>query len=359
MASIRTYVTSKRQKRWEVRWRDAARRDRCKVFGREGDAKRFKVEVERREQLGALYDARRVSLSEFFASWRERYAHQVRESSLERKLQVVPHLAPFMGLFLDQVRAAEVEDAIAGVAKRSPRQAQLTLAALKQVLRNAQERGHVVDEAVFRIKPPRLEERDPRFLSWSEVEDLAGACTEERLVVVACLTGLREGELFALRDSDVDFEAGSVSVTRSARHGVAARTKTRQSVRRAYLSGLGRQMLREQLLARKPNEGRLVFPSPAGGIWQRNNFMARVFRPAVRRAGLDGLTFHDLPHTCASLLIAANANPLEVAAQLGHKDARLVFQRYGHLYPGAAERAVQRLDALTVGVGVGEAWGGA
>ena len=70
------------------------------------------------------------------------------------------------------------------------------------------------------------------------------------------------------------------------------------------------------------------------------------------------LTFHDLRHTCASLLIATGANPLEVAAQLGHKDARLVFQRYGHLYPGAAERAVQRLDALTSGGAVGEARGG-
>jgi len=86
--------------------------------------------------------------------------------------------------------------------------------------------------------------------------------------------------------------------------------------------------------------------------------MGRVFRPAVRRAELDGLTFHDLRHTCASLLISTGANPLEVAAQLGHRDARLVFQRYGHLYPGAAEHAVQRLDGVTRKAGVGEAWGG-
>jgi integrase len=359
VASIETYMTAKGQKRWEVRWRDAARRDRSKVFGREGDAKRFRVEIERKQQLGALYDARRVTLGEFFDGWCERYAQQVRPSSFERKMQAVPHLRPFMGLFIDQVRAADVEDAITYVAKRSPRQAQLALAALKQVLKSAQERGHVVDDAVLRVKPPRSEEREPRFLSWSEVEELAAACTEERLVVLACLTGLRQGELFALRDSDVDFDAGAVVVTRAAHRGAAVRTKTRQSVRRAYLSALAKQALREQLLARKPNEGRLIFPSPSGGIWQRNNFMARVFRPAVRRSGLNGLTFHDLRHTCASLLIAADANPLEVAAQLGHKDARLVFQRYGHLYPGAAERAVQRLDALTANALVGEAWGGA
>jgi len=56
-------------------------------------------------------------------------------------------------------------------------------------------------------------------------------------------------------------------------------------------------------------------------------------------------------------MIAAGANPLEVAAQLGHKDARLVLQRYGHLYPGGSERAAQRLDAVTSAAGVGEAWG--
>jgi integrase len=87
--------------------------------------------------------------------------------------------------------------------------------------------------------------------------------------------------------------------------------------------------------------------------------MSRVFRPAVRRTRVDGVTFHDLRHTCASLMIAARANPLEVAAQLGHKDARLVLQRYGHLYPGASERAVQALDAITGVSNVGEAWGSA
>lgn len=230
-------------KRWEVRWRDAGGRDRSKAFGREGDAKRFRTEVERRQQLGSLYDARRVTLGEFFEGWRERYAQQVRLSSFERKMQAVPHIRPFMGLYVDQVRAAEVEDGIAAVAKRSPRQAQLALAALKQVLRNAQERGHVVDDAVLRIKPPRVEEREPRFLSWSEVEELAAACTEDRLIVLACLTGLRQGELLALRDSDVDFDGSAVLVTRAAHRGVAVRTKTRQSVRRAYLSGLARQAL--------------------------------------------------------------------------------------------------------------------
>jgi integrase len=89
----------------------------------------------------------------------------------------------------------------------------------------------------------------------------------------------------------------------------------------------------------------LLFPSPQGGIWRKDNFMARVFRPAVRRAALKGLTFHDLRHTYASLMVAAGVSAQVIADQLGHSDARLVLQRYGHLYPGASERAALALDA--------------
>ncbi len=56
------------------------------------------------------------------------------------------------------------------------------------------------------------------------------------------------------------------------------------------------------------------------------------------------MIFHDLRHTYASLLIAANVQPMVVAEQLGHTDARLVLQRYGHLYPGAAAQAAMALD---------------
>jgi integrase len=73
-------------------------------------------------------------------------------------------------------------------------------------------------------------------------------------------------------------------------------------------------------------------------VWLKDNFMARAFRPAVRRAELDWLTFHDQRHTYASLIVAAGTSPHVIAEQLGHRDARLVLQRYGHLYPGASRQ---------------------
>jgi integrase len=359
VASIRKYKTANAESRFEVRWRDGRGRDRCRTFKLRADAKRFRVDVERRQQLGPLFDATAEYFGDFLDSWLVRYEQRVRPSSYERGVQALRQFRPLTGFYVEQIAARDVDDVVTAVGKGAPRQAQIGLALLKQVLRSARERGQKVDEAIFGLSAARPEERRPRFLDWGEVEELASQCAEERLIVFAALSGLRQGELFALRDVNVDAEDGSVVVEEGAYKGQATRTKTRNGRRRVHLSRVARQALRAQLLARKPNPAGLVFPTPSGVMWRKDNFMARVFRPAARRARLDGLTFHDLRHTCASLMIAAGANPLEVAAQLGHKDARLVLQRYGHLYPGASERAVQALDRIIGDAGVGEAWGSA
>jgi integrase len=357
VASIRRYKTGKGEPRFEVRWRDARGRDRCKAFKLRADAAKYRVEVERRQQLGPLYDAQAEHFGDFLEGWLARYEQRVRPSTYDRGVQALRHISPLASSYVEQIAARDVDDVIAAVAQAAPRQAQIGLALLKQVFQNARERCQRVDEAIFRLPAPRLDEREPRFLRWPEVEELASLCSEERLIVFGALSGLRQGELFALRDVNVEGDTASVLVEEGAYKGRATPTKTRNGRRRVHLSRVARQALREQLLARKPNRAGLVFPSPTGLMWRKDNFMSRVFRPAAKRARLDGLTFHDLRHTCASLMIAAGANPLEVAAQLGHKDARLVLQRYGHLYPGASERAVRALDAITGPAGVGEAWG--
>jgi integrase len=222
----------------------------------------------------------------------------------------------------------------------------MALAKLKQVLRKAQERGQVVDPAIFGLSTPPVIERRPRFLHWHEVEHLAAWCAEPELVMFSALTGMRQGELFALRADRVRLDEGSVIVDASAYKGRLAPTKTRKGQRRVYLSRLAAEILEDHLRGRRWSSLDLVFASPTGLIWRADNFRNRVFYPARKRAGFDDLTFHDLRHTCASLMIEAGANPLEIAEQLGHMDAHLVFKRYGHLYPGAPLRAVQLLDDL-------------
>jgi integrase len=345
--------------RFDVCWRENGR-DRSRTFTFRKDAERFRVEVERRLQLGTLYEAPPVTLAVARESWRNRWRIGKAASTVQRKDEAWPHVRALDDVRLLTLTPALLEDTIADAARVAPRQAELALQTVKQVLRDAMKRGQRVDPALFEVKAPRHDEREPVFLSAAEVEHLASWCAEPRLIIFAALSGLRLGEVLALRDTDVDLDEGCVLVTRSARKGVEGRTKTRKR-RRVYLCGRALGALREQVSARRPNARGLVFPSPrSDNVWNSDNFRADVFAKAVKRAAakvqagrrsdFERIDFHDLRHTFASLMIAAGANPLQLAEALGHSDQNgrpdptLVWKRYGHLYPGSTRAAATALD---------------
>jgi integrase len=349
VAYVESYRLRDGRKRYRARWIGVDRRARSRTFALKKDADRFVLEQERRASLGALYQAPPETLGEFAGGWLERYALRVRPSTLARVRDVLPHLELFATIALDEIRPAAVEDHVAALARRAPRQAELALRVLKQVLANAKERGHLVDEGVFRVKAPRRDQLEMRFLAWHEVEELAANTIVPygNLVLLAALTGLRQGELFALRDRDVDLDAMTVQVEHGAYQGELVPVKTRASRRRVDLSSTAARVLRKQLLARKPNDLGLVFPSPEGRILNDDNFRHRVFRPAVRRTKLTGLRFHDLRHTYAALMVAAGAHPKYLQAQMGHSSIRVTLDLYGHLFPDANRGVLDALDTLT------------
>ena len=337
MAHVETYRLRDGSKRYRARWDGPDGRARSRSFALRKDADRFVLEQQRRASLGALYQAPPETLGEFVAGWLDRYALRVRPSTLARVRQVLPHLDVFARVALDEIRPAAVEDHVAALARRAPRQAELALRVLKQLLANAKERGHVVDEGVFRVKAPRHEPHEMRFLDWGGVEELAANTVAPygNMVMLAALTGLRQGELFALRDRNVDLEAKTLIVENGVYRGELVPVKTRASRRRVDLSTTAVRVLRRQLMARRPNELGLVFPSPRGHVLNDDNFRHRVFRPAVRRTGLTGFRFHDLRHTFASLLIAQGADVVAVSRQLGHASPSITLNVYAHLFDQA------------------------
>lgn len=339
----------KRGNGWAVKQPLPDGRYRWQTVGpRKRDAEILRDEINRRVALGALYPSKPQTFAAFVEGWLERYSQRVRPATLASCRDSLKRLAVFYPWQIATIRAADVEDHVFAVARRTPRSAELMLDTLKMILRSAQERGQMVDEAIFRVRPPHRERTEMRFLNWPEVERLAGDTIEPygNLVRFACLTGLRQGELFALRDRAVDVAHQSLLVEAGARDGQIVPTKTAAGRRMVSLSGEAQRILREQLLARAPNEVGLVFPAPAGAVWRKDNFMARIFRPAVRRADLEPLRFHDLRHTYAALMVAAGAHPKLLQAQLGHTSINVTLNTYGHLFPDAFADVGDALDRL-------------
>ena len=76
---------------------------------------------------------------------------------------------------------------------------------------------------------------------------------------------------------------------------------------------------------------------------RRGNFRTRVWRPAVSRAGLDGLRWHDLRHTHVAFLIAAGVHAKAIQSRLGHSSIKTTLDTYGHLLEGIDEAAAAAL----------------
>ena len=149
-------------------------------------------------------------------------------------------------------------------------------------------------------------------------------------VAVAIHTGLRQGNLFQLRWSDVNFDAGVVRVPRS-KSGEAYTVPMNDEVR-AVLRDLPSRLRSEW-----------VFPSRDGDTpLNPKNFLHRVFYPALEEAGIADFRWHDLRHTFASRLVLAGVDLPTVKELMGHKTL-LMTLRYSHLSPQHRRDAVQRL----------------
>jgi integrase len=95
----------------------------------------------------------------------------------------------------------------------------------------------------------------------------------------------------------------------------------------------------------EPGPDGLVFPAPKGGYLRRSNFRRRWWVRATRTAGVEGLRFHDLRHSAATLALAAGANTRELMERMGHTSPQVAL-RYQHVMVGRDQAIAAALDAL-------------
>jgi integrase len=204
----------------------------------------------------------------------------------------------------------------------------------------------------------RREEIHP--LTPEQVKMLLEAASGDRLealYVLAVHTGLRQGELLGLKWDDIDLAARTLQVRRAlitARGGPRlAAPKTKGSRRRVSLTGAAVEALKahlERQLAQIDRAGSLwqekglVFASETGAPLDRRDLTSRRFKPLLERARLPHFRFHDLRHTCATLLLTQNVNPKVVSEMLGHSSIAITLDTYSHVLPNMQDSAARALE---------------
>lgn len=356
--------TSRGEPRYEVRLRGLDGKERSRTFRTLKEAERYERSQQTSVDQGMWVDPRsgRVTLAAWSAEWQRTVVHLRPSTRRIYDVNLRHHILPTLGdveigkLTPSMLRAwlSSLTTKVGGKGKPlAPASVSQAYRTLNRVLAAAVDNELLGRNPLRGVKAPRLEPEPMRFLSHEEVATLAAAIDPRyrALVLVAAYSGLRAGELGALRRKRVDLLHRTITVVEQVqwidgRHLVSA-PKSAAGRRSVALPGVVTTALQEHLAAyAEPGSEGLVFPSPEGGFIRLENFRRRVWTPATLAAGVAPLRLHDLRHTCASLAIAAGADVKVLQRMLGHASAALTLDRYGHLMPGQAQSVADRLDQM-------------
>lgn len=320
---------------------------------------------------GLVFDAGNVTVGEYLERWlADCVRDTVKESTYSSYMRLAEkHAIPALSrtklktFNAAHVRALFREKLDSGLSAR-------TVQYLRFVLRKAMDQavadGLIPRNPVLTVRSPQVRREEIKPLSGSEARAFLQAASEagdrlEALYILAVHCGLRQGELFALKWEDVDLDARTLQVRRTltrVKDGepVFTTPKTAKSRRQVRLTNGAVSALRahrkRQLERRMEYAGiwkdhGLVFTSETGTPLNRHNVAQRSFKPLLKRAGLRDIRFHDLRHTCATLLLSRGQHPKFVQELLGHSTIAITLDTYSHVLPGMGDGLADAIeDAL-------------
>jgi integrase len=314
---------------------------------------------------GIIADGGPKTVGAFLTSWLENSVRgSVRKSTYDRNESLCRvHLIPALGRKkLKTLSAADVAGFYrsrldSGCSAASVHKMHETLhKALKQAVRW----GYMTKNPADDVDAPRVHTEEVHPLTRDEARRFLKVIRGDRLealYVLALHTGLRQGELLALRWEDVDIEEKTLivrrTITKDGGKLLIGPTKTAKSRRTVKLTRDAAEALREHLtrqleeidgLGDYYQPGGLVFATMKGTLLNPSNLRKRSFAPLLVPAGLPHMTFHQLRHTAATILLLKNVNPKIVSEMLGHASIAITLDTYSHVLPNMQDSAVAAME---------------
>jgi integrase len=363
---------------WQARIPSPANRHKhiVKTFERKRDAELWLGDQTAALRRGDFIDPRRgeTPFAVVADEWRETWADLAPKTRVGYESILNRHVLPAFGR--QRVATITPDDVQRFVnalaATRAPNTVRRIMDVLRNVLNLAVVRRYIATSHTAAVRLPGRSngstgrDIDISPLTHADLDTLVAALPQPwRLpATLTAYTGLRAGELWALRRRDVDLLRGELSVdeaikevTREAAADVPADQRLTDSLvigptktyarRKVSVPSFLRAALAEHLAARSSlAPAAFIFTTATGEPVRHNLFYKRVFVAAVEQAFPGrALRFHDLRHTCAAWLIEAGAHPLQIKLRLGHASIRTTMDTYGHLFPSAEPELADLLDA--------------
>jgi len=326
-------------------------------------------------QAGTYREPTKMTVAEWFTTWMDDYMkHSLRPTTWEsHKYQVDGHIIPALGhlkltqlqtahiqrLYNDKLQGGRLDGKPGGLSPKSIRYIQTVI---HSCLEQARKEGMITINPAGAVRLPKMEQPEIRYLSTAEVATFLAHAKESKhftAFFLALNTGMRRGEVLALRWQDIDFKAGHLTVNQglvrvTGKGLIFQEPKTGLSDRVISLAPELVQALKEH--KKQQNETRLmagraynskldlVFANELGEPICPRAF-TRVFERLVKRAGLD-VTFHGLRHTFATLALQEGVDVKTIQETLGHHSAAFTMDVYSNVTAKMRREAADKVGGL-------------
>lgn len=365
--------------KWQARWRppgDPSDKGRIeKLFRNKRDAERWISTMDTDSLRGTYIDPRsgEQPFTRVVEEYRETWGRLAPKTRVGYTSILNRHVLPEFGS--KKVAAIQAHHVQAFhnklAATHAPNTVRRIMDVLRGVLALAVKRRYIASNPAstdnVELAPKQRRQHDIAPLTHEQVEQLVQALPEHwRLpVLLDAYTGLRAGELWALRRESYDSQRGELAVTHALKEVttqaatdtpdtqrltdslIIGPTKTFAS-RKVSVPEFLRAAIAEHVLRTPPNPADpnpLLFTTPSGTPVRHNLWYKRTFTAAAKSTRpANPPRFHDLRHTCAAWLIDAGAHPLQIKLRLGHESIRTTMDTYGHLFPSAEPELAALLD---------------
>ncbi len=320
---------------------------------------------------GIVFDAKGQTVGQWLGLWLDDVVrpNKTHRTHTTHRQQVRSHIIPAIGrVRLEALRKHHVDSLYSellrnGLAPSSVRRVHAVLhAALEEAVR-----GDLIprNPAAYANKPKvRQQAIEPLDVEQARTFlDAARGDRYEALYVLCLMAGLRQGEALGLKWSDVDLDAGTLHVNRQLQRvrrdgqkpGRLEFSEPKNASRRTVglpqkaieaLISHRKHQLKEELRAPDYEGSGLVFATAKGTPLDAQNIVNRHFKPLLKQAGLPPIRFHDLRHSCLSLLAQSGEPMRDLQALAGHATASFTLQRYTHHYESSLKRTAGAIGRI-------------
>lgn len=299
-----------------------------------------------------------ITLITYAKQWLD-YRHRLSDNTKELYHSILRmHIFPSLGTIpLQQLTAEHVQQFVQGLSAKglSDSTIKRVFSLLHAILQAAVKTDRIPRNVAALVEKPTIRRRSFTVWSLELIRTFLSRLQEEggRYAIVfalAILTGMRQGEILGLRWQDVDFDQRVIRMQQTLTHrGTTFQSggKTAKSVRVIALTQETIRWLEthRQEQSKQQPQAELVISSTEGGPLTPR-VLHRLWQQLLQKWQLPRITFHDLRHTHASILLQQGVHPKVVSERLGHSSVHMTLNTYSHLLPHLQHDMVEPLDQL-------------